>query len=218
MDEEAIGDDRVDFNPEAFHQPSEFGCVMVAVEGEGREADDIDGGLGGFFGADVPGFAGFCHVELDNLLQGPIGGLKFVVAIVVDVGEEHIAFAVKLGAFDEVVEVFLQNARGAGGSQDDEVGGFFFILADDVVHDFFLGATSEDVAIDDAGGDGGEVFFPFKHRSHDVEVVVAQGRMHDRVDVFEGAGDAESSDVGRSGVHPVGEFHGRGAWAEDALA
>ena len=114
-----------------------------------------------------------------------------------------------MGALDKVLQIFLQNAGGASGREHDEIGVFFCVLAGDVIDDFFLGTACEHVAIDDAGGDGGKVAIALQHRSHDIKIVVPEGRVHDRVNVFKRAGNPQRADVRGSGIHPVSEFHRR---------
>ncbi len=57
---------------------------MIVVKPEGRQPEDVDGGLGGSTGGQLAFFLGAIEVKLDDLLQGAIGGLQFVDALVVD--------------------------------------------------------------------------------------------------------------------------------------
>ena len=97
-------------------------------------------------------------------MQGAIGGLQLIEAVVVDVGWDQVAFGFNLSAIDKVLQVFLQNTGGAGGGEHNHVGVLFLIFAGDVIYHLFLRTPRQYVAIDDAGGNGGKVALPFIER------------------------------------------------------
>ncbi len=73
------------------------------MKGEGGNADNIDGRLGRFFEGKGAFFAGFFDVEADDLVQGAIGGLQFIHAVVIHIGQEHITLGIQLSTFHEVL-------------------------------------------------------------------------------------------------------------------
>mmetsp|Transcript_51465 Transcript_51465/g.111631 ORF Transcript_51465/g.111631 Transcript_51465/m.111631 type:complete len:235 (-) Transcript_51465:104-808(-) len=128
-------------------------------------------------------------------------------AVVVHVGEDHIAVRALRSSGAEVRKVLLQDAASARGREEDQIGLVLFVLPRDVVDNLLLGASGQDMPVDDARRHWGEVSLPLQHASHHVEVVVAERSVHDGMHVLEGGSHAERADVSWTCVHPVRELH-----------
>ena len=67
---------------------------MVVVETEGGDSENVGGRFLGFAFREFAFFLGFGNVEPNDLLEGAIGRLQLVDAIVIDIGQHHVALGI----------------------------------------------------------------------------------------------------------------------------
>mmetsp|Transcript_134970 Transcript_134970/g.430963 ORF Transcript_134970/g.430963 Transcript_134970/m.430963 type:complete len:587 (-) Transcript_134970:579-2339(-) len=185
VDTRPLGNHNVRLDAHVAQHALQLAAVVRVVEAQREGADDIGRWFLGLLHRHA-GILCLFHVELDDLRQGPVRCLVLVEAIVVHIGEQHVAGGRLRSALDKVPQILLQDAAGTRWREHDQVGLVVPIFACDVVDDLLPRATRQDMAVDDARRHGREVALALEHAAHNVEVVVAQRRMHDGVHILEG--------------------------------